>query len=220
MAFSAIAVPARERSAGRLLPLGGAVFVLLVVLAFAGFSGDTPGVEDSAAAVNSFYDAHHVQEIIASLLLAAAAPFLVVFGTSLGSAVWSSDGGRRPIWHAVLVAGSALAGAGWLVAAVVHFTLTDAANQKGMDGGALQALNALDANTWVIFNSGMGVLLLGAGGSLLARKVRPVLGWFALVIGILLFIPFADFFALIASGLWIIVTSVQLYRKGAAFADA
>jgi hypothetical protein len=220
MAVSAISVPARERSAGRLLPLGGAVFVLLVVLAFAGFSGDTPGVEDSAATVNAFYDSHHVQEIISSLLIAAAAPFLVVFGTSLASAVWSSDGARRPIWHAVLVAGSALAAAGWLVAAVVHFTLTDAANQKGMDGGALQALNALDADTWVIFNSGMGVLLLGAGGSLLARTVHPVLGWFAIVIGILLFIPFADFFALIASGLWIIVTSVQLYRKGAAFADA
>jgi hypothetical protein len=220
MAVSAIAVPARERSAGRLLPLGGVVFVLLVVLAFAGFSGDTPGVEDSAAAVNSFYDSHHTQEIISSLLVAAAAPFLVIFGTSLASALWSSEGVRRPLWQSVLVAGSALAGACWLVAAVVHFTLADAADQKGMAGGALQALNALDADTWVAFNGGMGVLLLGAGGSLLARKVHPLLGWFAIVIGILLFVPFADFFALIASGLWIIVTSVQMFRKGAAFADA
>jgi hypothetical protein len=220
MAVSAIAVPARERSAGRLLPLGGVVFVLLVVIAFAGFNGDTPGVEDSAATINSFYDSHHVREILAALLVAAAAPFLVVFGTSLASALWSSEGGRRPFWQAVLVAGSALAGACWLLAAVIHFTLADAANHKGMGAGALQALNALDADTWIAFNGGMGVLMLGAGGSLLARKVHPVLGWVAIVVGILLFVPYADFFALIMSGLWIIVTSVLMFRKGAAFADA
>ena len=30
-------------------------------------------------------------------------------------------------------------------------------------------------------------------------------GWIALVAGVALFIPFADFFALIVSGLWIIM---------------
>jgi hypothetical protein len=92
--------------------------------------------------------------------------------------------------------------------------------QKGMSGSALQTLNALDADTWIAFNGGMGVLMLGAAGALLARKVHPVLGWIALLDGILLFIPYADFFGLIVSGLWILVTSVLLFRRGAAFADA
>jgi hypothetical protein len=35
----------------------------------------------------------------------------------------------------------------------------------------------------------------------------------ALVLGIALFIPFADFIALLASGLWIIVTSAMLFRE-------
>ena len=220
MAVSAIAVPASERSARRFLPLGGIVFVVLVVVAFAGLSGDTPGVEDSAATINSFYDSHHTQEILAALVVAAAAPFLVLFGISLSSTLWSSEGGRRSFWQTVLVAGSALAGAGWLVAALIHFTLADAAVQHGMGAGALQALNALDADSWVVFNGGMGVLMLGAGGSLLARTVHPVLGWLALAIGILLFIPYADFFGLILSALWIIVTSVLLFRRGPAFAEA
>jgi hypothetical protein len=39
-----------------------------------------------------------------------------------------------------------------------------------------------------------------------------VLGWIALVAGIALFIPFADFIALIVSGLWIITVSVRQFR--------
>ena len=59
-------------------------------------------------------------------------------------------------------------------------------------GGALQALVGLDENSWVAFNAGLGVMMLGAGASILASKTHPVLGWIALVAGIALFIPFAD----------------------------
>jgi hypothetical protein len=60
--------------------------------------------------------------------------------------------------------------------------------------------------------------MLGAGASLLARRAYPVLGWIALLAGILLFIPFADFFALLVSGLWIIVTGVIAFRRGGVLA--
>ena len=43
------------------------------------------------------------------------------------------------------------------------------------------------------------------------------LGWAALVLGILLFIPFADFIALLVTLVWILVVSVVLFtRAGAA----
>ena len=61
-------------------------------------------------------------------------------------------------------------------------------------------------------------MMLGAGASRAASKAHPVLGWIALVAGIALFIPFADFVALIVSGLWLIWTSIALYRRGPAFA--
>jgi hypothetical protein len=218
MAMTATASELRVGSWNRLLPLSGLGFVVLAVIALVGLSGDTPGADDSAATIGRFYDSHYAQELAASLVIAAAAPLLVLFGISLALALWPGDGSRRPFWQIVLGAGSALAGGTWLVAAFVHFALTDASNQSGMAGGALQALNVLDADSWVVFNSGLGVLMLGAGAAMLARKTHPVLGWIGLVAGVVLFVPFADFPALIVSGLWIIVTSIQLFRRGPAFA--
>ena len=55
-------------------------------------------------------------------------------------------------------------------------------------------------------------MMLGAAGLLLTETVLPRwLGWLALVLGVALFIPFADFIALIIALLWIIVVSVMLY---------
>ncbi len=220
MAVSAVAVQPRTPSLGRLPSLSGAGFVVLVVAAFVGFSGNSPGAGASAAKVNAFYDAHQNAEFAASLIIAVASALLVIFGTRLAVALWPSDGTRRPFWQLFLGAASALAGAAWLVTAMLHFALTDAANQSTMSGGALQALNVLDRDSWIAFNSGLGVMMIGAGGALLARKSNPVLGWVALVAGVVLFIPLADFPALIVSGLWLITTSVKMFRRGAAFAGA
>ncbi|HEX9350134.1 MAG TPA: hypothetical protein VF877_02555 [Gaiellaceae bacterium] len=58
------------------------------------------------------------------------------------------------------------------------------------------------------------MMMLGAAGWLLGPVGNyNVPGWVALVLGIGLFIPFVDFFALLLSLLWIIVTSVLLYRS-------
>ena len=97
-----------------------------------------------------------------------------------------------------------------------HIALTQTANASGVSTGALPSLAALDQHSWVAFNSGRGVMMLGAAGTLLASKAHPLLGWIALDTGIALFIPFADFVGLIVSGLWIITTSVQLSRRGPA----
>jgi hypothetical protein len=42
--------------------------------------------------------------------------------------------------------------------------------------------------------------------------MRP-LAWIALVLGVAAFIPFADFFALLATLLWIVVAAVVLARS-------
>jgi len=67
----------------------------------------------------------------------------------------------------------------------------------------------------MMFNPALGVMMLGAAGTLLSRSAgRRWLGWVALFLGIALFIPFADFVALLATGAWIIVTSVLELRSG------
>jgi hypothetical protein len=60
----------------------------------------------------------------------------------------------------------------------------------------------------------MGLLMLAAAGTLLSHAAGALrkLGWAALVLGVLLFIPFADFFALLVSGVWVIAVSIMLSR--------
>jgi hypothetical protein len=205
--------------AARWLSLTGAAAVVLVVVSFAGLGGDTPGADDSAAAISSYYDSHEVREMLASFVLAASAPFFVIFGMWLAASIWPA-GAPGSIWRTVLTVGSGVAGGGFMVAALIHVSLTQTANYDGIAGGALQALAGLDESSWVAFNAGLGVMMLGAAGSVLASKAHRVLGWIALVAGIALYIPFADFAALIVSGLWIIWTSIALFRRGTAFAAA
>jgi hypothetical protein len=196
----------------RALPLSGVVFVVLAVLGVVVLGGDTPSNDASAAEVLSFYDAHSVRQGVAAFVLAVSVPFLVFFGVSLATAAWPEGEDHRPVWQYVLIGGSGLAGAVLLGTAWVHFALADGGDNK-LSPDALQALNVLDADSWLAFNSAFGVMLLGAAGCLIPRAGRHRwLAWAALVLGILLFIPFADFFALILTLLWMIVVSIMLFR--------
>lgn len=197
----------------RLLPLSGILAVLLVVLTVV-IGGGTPEPDASATKVMSFYGANEAREVAAALVLAASVPFLVMFAAALATALWPREAGVRPVWELVLLAGSALAGGAILFAAAVHFMLADGADHLSASG--LQVLNLVDGDAWVAWNAGIGVMMLGAAGSLLSGlHGSRRLGWTALVLGVLLFVPFADFFALLASALWILATSVVLYRQPA-----
>lgn len=196
----------------RMLPLSGVVFVAVVILAVGGLGGNTPGTDAPAAEVASFYDDDAIQQAVAGFLLAASVPFLVIFGIGLATALSPREARQSSVWELVLIGGTILTGGTVLVVALIHFALVDGAEQ-GISGGALQALNSLDGNTWVAFNAAFGVMMLGAAGTLLSRTGGyRRLGWIALVLGIALFIPFADFFALLLTAIWIIVISVMMAR--------
>jgi hypothetical protein len=196
----------------RLAPLSGLVFVVLAVVAVVGIGGSTPDNSASAAKLASFYDDNEVRQAVACFILAASVPFLVFFGIALARAASSSEG-PAGFWNQVVFAGTILEAGGLLIVVLAHFALVDAANHASP--GALQALNALDANDWIAFNPALGVLMLGAAGALLTAGMLRWLGWIALPLGIALFVPFADFFALLASAAWILATSVVLHRQPA-----
>lgn len=202
-----------EKTPNRLLALSGFGFVILVIAAFGGLGEDTPGGGDTAATVKSFYAAHQNHQIAAAFVLAAAVPLLVFFSVGLSQTLWPADPARRPFWQIVLIGGGVLAGATFAIAALCHFALADIADKRSVSDGALQTLNELDSNTWLALDIGLGVLVLGAAGSLIPRAgAQRVLGWLALIAGIALFIPYADFPALVATGLWILAMSVVLLR--------
>jgi hypothetical protein len=206
-------------STRKLFPLSGIVFVALVLGVVLGIGGETPDSNASAAEVASFYDEHAVRQGIGAFVLAAAVPFLVFFGVGLAAAFASREPGRSSAWGHVLIGGSLLTAAGVLVTAFIHFALVDGGDNK-ISPTALEALNVLDGNTWVAFNAGLGVMMLGAAGVLLSAGALRWLGWTALVLGVVLFIPYADFFALILSLLWIVVTGIALARGGESTARA
>jgi hypothetical protein len=201
--------------AARILSLSGVAAVVLVVASFAGLGGDTPGGGDAASKISAYYDSREVREMIAAFVLAASAPFFVLFAVTLAESLGVNG---RTIWHRVLTLGGAVVAGAFLVAALIHVALTQTANDHDVSGGALQALAGLDQSSWMAFNGGLGVLMLGAAGSLLAHRGSPVRAWVALVAGIALFIPGADFVALIVSGLWIIATSIILFQRDRAAA--
>ena len=63
----------------------------------------------------------------------------------------------------------------------------------------LQGLIALDSDSWVASNAGFGMMMLGAAGCSSRLGVNRRLGWMALVLGIAVFIPYADFVALVVT---------------------
>jgi hypothetical protein len=195
----------------KLFALGGVVFVALALAATIGLSGSTPGTDASSERLASFYSDNDVRQFVTSFVLAAAAPFLVLFGIGLVDAWGRVESGAVSTWGFVLLTGTILTAGAVLMTAFVHLALSDAA-EVGNAPTSLQALNSLDGNTWMTFNPAFGIMMLGAAGLLLSSAARRWLGWSALVLAIALFIPFADFFALLATLVWIVVTSVVLSR--------
>lgn len=190
-------------TAKKLLPLSGIVFVVSILVTVIAIGGSTPDTNASAQKFFSYYDAHDGRQVLAAFLIAAAVPFLVFFGVSLAA-------GGRSFWELVVIVGTGLAAAAFLLAALLHFALADAPGSHASPD-SVKALGILDGDFWMATNAALGVMMLGAAGTMLQRSVRS-LGWTALVLGVALFIPFADFFALLLTGLWIIVTSVVLAR--------
>lgn len=191
----------------RLLPLSGIAFVALTLLTIIVISGDTPASSDSGAEIARFYDENEVRQFITSFAFAATVPFLILFTAGLVRAI-AARADASALWGQVAVAGAILVGATILMTSAIHFALLDAATQDEVAHEAVVALASVDGNSWVAFNAGFGVMMLGAAGLLLSARVMPWLGWIALVIGVAAFIPVADFFALLATLIWIVVVGL------------
>ena len=196
----------------RLLPLSGVAFVALVGLTI-GFGGSSPEPHASGAEVVSFYAGDGLRHFVLPFVLAASVPFLVMFAASVAGSASPTGSARRLLWERVLIGGAVLTGAIAFVVAMVHLSLFDGA-ANGVSPTALQTLNLLEGDAWVAFNAAFGVMMLGAAGCHLAPGgLHRRLGWVALVLSIALFIPIADFVALLLTGVWISVTSVVLLRE-------
>lgn len=188
----------------KLLPLSG-IGLVAAIAAGVLVAGSTPASTASGTKVMAYYDAHQARMVVVSFVLVLAGLFAVLFASTLAS------GGS--VWDRVLVAGAALFAAAAGLVGATNFALAD--SPQRVSEPALQALNLLLNDGWVFWNSALGVLMLGAAGTWLASAHGPRwLGRVAVVLGVALFVPFADFFAFLAAGLWLVAASVILLNRG------
>jgi hypothetical protein len=193
----------------RYAPLTGVAFVAIVVAVFA-IGGSTPDPHDSTAKVAAFYTKHRDKHMALSFILAIGAAFLPFFASTLRRTLdWAGGTGR--LANAAF-AGGVLATAGFWILAICHLALADSAGKTPAQ--VTQTLNVLDGNDFIPAAAGVGVLLLASGLSTVRYGGLPRwLGWAGLVLGILIFTP-AGFFAFLAGGIWIVVTSIVLFQAG------
>lgn len=134
--------------------------------------------------VVSFYKDNETKEIIASAVLAVSTIPLLFFSAMLRERFRDALSGRSALPSFAFGAG-VMAAAGFLAAAGLHLALADYAGD--VQPAAAQAMNAIDADFFLPFSTGVAALVFAT--SLLAIRTRllpPWLGW----VGILLFIVF------------------------------
>jgi hypothetical protein len=195
----------------RFAPLSGILGVALIILAVA-LGGSTPGGTATGGKVAAYYDAHQARLFVVSFVFTVAAMLVVLFASVLGRALAPVQEHGLWFWDRMLLGGGALFAAALGIVSALNLAISDSPTK--VSTSALQALNLLLNDSWVFWNAALGIFMLGVAGAWLttARHLRWP-GWVALVLGIALFIPFADFFAFLASGIWIIGVSVLLYRR-------
>jgi len=202
----------------RLAPLSGVLFVVLVAVGFIPVGGETPDANDSPSKIVSFWTDHHDKEVTAALLVGLGAIFLAIFTATLRDRI-REDRADRDMWSNLILIGGTASTAGFLVAVGFHIALADGGDHH-YSAQAMQALNALDNDSFFAFAIPIGVMMLGAAGATLKGGVLPRwLGWAALVLAIGQFTPVGFiFFGL--SGIWIIVVGILLSQRAAPAAAA
>jgi hypothetical protein len=197
--------------ARRLPTLSGAAVVVLVGVVVA-LLPSTPGSGDSGTTIAAYYNDHQARTAVAAFVIGLTAPLLVAFVSVLAAA--RRNDAERSVAERVLRGGGVLVAGTFLMTAALTFALADVPDK--VSGSALQALNLLSNDMWTAWNPAVGVMMLGAAATLRGRAGSlHVFGIVAAVIGVALFIPFADFFALLATALWLIAVSVVLWRDAA-----
>jgi hypothetical protein len=194
-----------------LAPLTGALFVVLVLVAFFALGGNTPDGKDSAAKVVSFYKDNNTKEIIAAIVLALSAVPLLYFSALLRDRGRAALQGRSAL-PGFAFAGGVVAAGGFMTAATLHFALADYSDN--IQPAAAQAINAIDSDFFLPFAIGTVTLVFGTSLMAIRTGLLPKwLGWVGVVLFVISFTP-VGFLGFGLSGIWIVVVSILLYLRG------
>jgi hypothetical protein len=196
---------------GWLVPLTGAAFVVLVIVAIV-LSGEPPSADDPVQEIVDFYVDEKGSLQAGALVAGLAMVMLVFFANHLRAAV------RETTTSATILVGAAIMAVGLAIDVTITIALTESV--EDIDPSAVQALQALWDNDFVPIALGTVIFLLSAGISVVQSGVVPRwLGWVAIALAVIGVTPLG-FAAFLGGGLWILVVSILLTlrarRPGAA----
>jgi hypothetical protein len=198
---------------GRLAPLTGLVFAVLVVVAL--FGGSSPNSDASAASVVAFYVKHHTGQNVSGYALAYSAVFLLFFAAVLRSRLGS--GSRSDGLMSLGFGGAVVLAIGLAVAAVSTLALTDVPTK--ISPISEQALNVVSNDfPFAFIQIGMAAFFVGYGIAIVRTgALARWLGWVAIVLAILAAVPMIFWFALLGLPAWSAIVGVLLFiREGRA----
>lgn len=195
----------------RFIPLTGVAFAVLL---FVGVSlvGDMPALDASATEVVDFFTDNATILRVSSVVLAVAMFALLLFVGCLASAL--RDQGPHLALTSALSGGGVIAAAGIGVDSALRFVLVESAGEVSPE--AVQALFALLSGFFLAIHVGFAIFILAASLVALSAKSSPIwLAGLGILASLLLIVPIVavTLIGLVFAGLWIIATSVLLYRQ-------
>jgi hypothetical protein len=187
-------------------PFTGIIFVALFVVVFAllGLEGQD-ATEKTAEEIAEHYQDNDTKEYFGAAGIGLAAAFMLFFGGWLRRFLRDAEG-PTGILSTVAFGAAVVFSAGGAVAGSVHLALADLADD--IDPIALQAINGIDYDLFLIFPVGLGVMAIAGGISALRHGALPKwLGWVGIVGGVAFFTP-AFPVGLVLVPLWILIVSI------------
>ena len=193
----------------RLLPLSGALFAAVLTAGLALTMGEPDNNASKAELFSYWHDHHGVQLISCLILVPYGAVLLIAFSAELRRAIRSGEAGEA-IYSPIAFAGGILAGAGLLVTGSLGAAVATAAHNG--DSNATYTLAQLQSFDWVPWMVGFALMLLASGiGGIRTNALPKPLAIIAVVLGVAFVTP-VGYFALFALPLWMLATSIILYR--------
>jgi hypothetical protein len=187
-------------------PLTGIAFVVVLIISFA-ISGEPKSADDPVNEIVDFYADNKDSVEIGAILSAVAGVLLIFFGGYLRK-VLRAAGGEGEYLSLISFVGLAIVAVGAAIDATISFGLAESADD--IDPIAVQALQALWDNDFIVFQLGVLAFVWATGISIIRSGVLPKwLGWVLILFGVVGVTPIG-FAAAAGTALWIIVVSIML----------
>ena len=196
---------------GRLAPLTGVLFGVIVMGAVFTNNSETPKPSASAARVILYYSAHRSEVETSGILFAIAFLVLVLFAGALRSYLRRTSAAEG--LGALVLAGAVMMAVGAIGATGLEYGL--AHNLHDLSPEAAKTVNFISTELFLPVLAGAFVFAVCGGLAILRGAALPKwLGWVAIVLGIAAIIPPASFPALLGFLIWSIVVSILMYLRG------